>query len=115
MLIAEISPAAQIVTESNPFAPVTTEAAYMAAIARPYALGATTVNFQVTYGLLVPATEGTPEGTLPSFQGLFNTSVTLSGDQLTSWGIDDTIILEEIATVVGTTIVQTITVQSNDF
>jgi len=115
MLIAEISPAAQIVTESNPFAPVTTEAAYMAAIARPYALGATTVNFQVTYGLLVPATEGAPEGTLPSFQGLFNTSVTLSGDQLTSWGIDDSVILNEIAGIVGTTIVETITVQSNDF
>jgi hypothetical protein len=115
MLIAEISPAAQIVTESNPFAPVTTEAAYMAAIARPYALGATTVNFQVTYGILVPAPEGSPVGTLPSFQGQFNTSVTLSGDQISSWGIDDTIILDEIATVVGTTVVETLTVQSDNF
>lgn len=115
MLIAEISPAAQIVTEANPFSPVTTEAAYMAAIARPYALGATTVNFQVTYGLLVPAPEGSPVGTLPSFQGLFNTSVTLSGDQISSWGIDDTIILDEIASVVGTTVVETITVQSDNF
>jgi hypothetical protein len=115
MLIAEINPAAQIVTEANPFAPVTTEAAYMTAIARPYALGATTVNFQVTYGILVPAPEGSPVGTLPSFQGQFNTSVTLSGDQISSWGIDDTIILDEIATIVGTTVVETLTVQSDNF
>ena len=115
MLIAKISPAAQIVTESDPFAPVTTIAEYMAAIARPYALGATMVNFQVTYGILVPAPENSPVGTLPSFQGQLNTYVTLSGDQLTSWGIDDTVILNEIAGVVGTTVVETLTVQSNDF
>lgn len=115
MLIAEISPAAQIVTEANPFAPVTTEAAYMAAIARPYALGATSVNFQVTYGILVPAPQDAPAGTLPSFQGQFNTSVTLSGDQISSWGIDDAVILDEIAAVVGTEVVETITVNSDGF
>ena len=114
MLIAQISPAAQIVTETNPFAPATTEAAYMAVIARPYALGTTTVNFQVTYGTLTPAPEDSAAGTLPSFQGLFNTYITLSGDQLTAWGIDDTVILNEIATVVGTEIVETITVDSNN-
>lgn len=111
MLIAKISPAAQVITDSNPFAPVTVSADYMAAIARPYTLGATQVNFQVVFGTLTPADGETPA----KFNGLLNSSVTLSGAQLESWGIDDSVILDEIATTYGADVLETITIPGEMF
>lgn len=102
MLIAKINPAAQAVNQNSPFNVQSVDCDMMTAIARPYHLGATEVNFEVIYGT---ATITGP--TASDFKNQIRTNVTLTSAELTGWGTDDTFILGKIATKVGTTIVET--------
>ena len=101
MIFAQISPAASIVNQADPFHTTTVTGSYMSAIARPYYLGADLVNFQVTYGNCT----FDESGSVTNFQTVFNGNCTLTGSAITSWGIDDSVILNEIAVQQGTTIV----------
>jgi len=101
MIFAQIDPVASITNQSDPFHTTTVTGSYMSAIARPYYLGADLVNFQVTYGNCT-LDEG---GSVTAFQTVFNNSCILSGSAIENWGIDDSVILSEIAIQQGTTIV----------
>ena len=50
MIFGKIDPVATVVQQTNPFGGTTVTGSYMSALARPYALGANAVNFQVIYG-----------------------------------------------------------------
>lgn len=50
MLYGKINPPATSVEQTTPFSAITKTADLMVVIARPYALGATNVNFQVSFG-----------------------------------------------------------------
>lgn len=109
MLFGKIDPAAQIVKQTTPFEQQTITADWMTAIARPYVLGATEVNFQVSYGTLVKDETGKVTG----FNNLFNDNVVLSGTIITSWGSNDAVILDAIAEQQGTEVIETIDVDLN--
>jgi hypothetical protein len=101
MIFAQIDPIASITNQSDPFHTTTITGSYMGAIARPYYLGADAVNFQVTYGNCI----FDESGSVVNFQTIFNSSCTLTGSAIQNWGIDDSVILSEIATQQGTTVV----------
>jgi len=104
MLFGKISPAAQSVSQESPFLTTTKTCDFMTAIARPYALGASEVNFQIVYGT------GTINGSsLENFQNLINGEVTLTSAELASWGTDDSLVLGVIAQKIGTTVEATYT------
>lgn len=97
MLFAKISPQAQIINQITPFSSETTYCEYMGVIARPYVLGTEVVNFEIQYGNLVF------DELLNPINYIYVKSyvITLSGDQLNNWGIDDRYIFEEIAGILG--------------
>jgi hypothetical protein len=98
MLYAQITPAAEKSIQLNPFSAITESADLMFAVARPYALGATKVNFQVTFG------NGTiTDDKVSNFQELLSSNVTLTSDELSNWGTDDSVVLGTIAAKLGTT------------
>jgi len=98
MLYAQITPAAEKTTQVTPFSAITESADLMLAVARPYTLGASRVNFQVTFG------NGTiTDGKVSNFQELLSSNVTLTSDELSNWGTDDSVVLGTIATKLGTT------------
>lgn len=98
MLYAQITPAAEKTTQVTPFSAITESADLMFAVARPYTLGASRVNFQVTFG------NGTiTDGKVSNFQELLSSNVNLTSDELSNWGTDDSIVLSTIATKLGTT------------
>jgi hypothetical protein len=101
MIFAQIDPVASIINQTDPFNTTVTTGSYMSAIARPYYLGASSVNFQVTYGNCT----FDDNGSVTDFQTIFNGSCTLAGSAIQSWGIDDSIILNEIAAQQGTSVV----------
>jgi hypothetical protein len=104
MIYAQISPAAQKIEQITPFSSVTTTANYMVAFARPYALGANKVTFQVVYGI--------PEftdGTVSRFEGIAASEVDLDSSEISSWGTDDTVVFTQIASKLGISILSTVT------
>ena len=106
MLYAKINPAATKVDQPSPFSTSTTTVAnYMTALARPYAVGASKTRFEVQYGNVTVTTDGYAK----DFKQLLSGEVTLTSEQLASWGSDDTIVLNLIAAAVGTTVESTIT------
>lgn len=109
MLFGKISPAAQIVKQVTPFEQQTITTDWITAIARPYVLGATQVNFQVSYGNFVKDETGKITG----FTNLFNDNVVLSGEIITAWGNNDAIILDAIAEQQGTEVIETIDADIN--
>jgi hypothetical protein len=100
MLFAQISPQAQIITQINPFSSTTTNCEYIGVVARPYVLGTEVVNFEVQYGNIIFTGMMEPS----EFIYVKSYPITLSGDQLTNWGIDDSYIIEEIAGLLGITV-----------
>ena len=110
MIFGKINPAATVYQQSTPFGSTTVTGSYMTAIARPYVLGANQVNFQVVYG---NCTFDTGSGAVTNFQQVFSDNVVLSGSAITTWGEDDTVILDAIATQQGTDVIQVVS-GSND-
>lgn len=104
MIYAQISPAAQKIEQITPFSSITKTANYMIALARPYALGANKVTFQVVYGI--------PEftdGTVSRFDGIAASEVDLDSSEISSWGTDDTVVFTQIARKLGISILSTVT------
>lgn len=101
MIFGKIDPVATIYVQSDPFTTTTVTGSYIAAVARPYVLGTNSVNFQVSYGEAV-----FQSGSIVGFNTVFNSSTTLSGAPIESWGTDDKIVLQEIAEAQGTEVVQ---------
>lgn len=124
MLLAKINPAATFTSQDGPFAqPTIVTAEYLTAAARPYVAGAAKTNFEVLFGSYVPAVAGVEasEGvdavqTQPAqFNHIQSSQVVLSAEELASWGLDDSVLLDAIASKLGTSVVETVTVEENRF
>ena len=102
MLFAKINPAAQIPQMESPFQYDVQTADYLTAIASPYKLGSTEVNFTVIYG---SATFG-PTGEMQNFNRALTGFIVISSPDIEEWGIDDSVILGTICQKLGTTATQ---------
>jgi C4-type Zn-finger protein len=83
----------------------------MTAIARPYTPGAESTNFQIQFGTLV--TNG--EGVVERFNGQLNTQLTLTKEELSTWGTNDEILLSIIAEKLGVNVIEFIEVSRYSF
>jgi hypothetical protein len=112
MLLAKINPAATFISQDSPFAqPTTTTADYLTALARPYAAGASQTNFEVQFGTYTPAVESQPA----RFNRIQSSQLVLTSQELASWGEDDSVLLEVVASKLGTSVVETVEVEGNNF
>lgn len=102
MLFAKINPAAITVRQNTPFEePIQVLGDHMKVTAERYELGSNRVRFQVAFGYLEPRN---PEQ-LPNFQVIHFDSIVLEGEDIETWGTDDTLIIELIATKMNTSVV----------
>lgn len=108
MIFGQINPVASVNIQSTPFTGSIVTGSYMTALARPYALGANQVNFQVIYGNCT-----FESGSVVGFQQVFSDNVVLSGSTISTWGEDDTVILDALATQQGTTVVTVVSGSNN--
>jgi len=99
MLLAKINPAAEKITEVTPFSSTTTSLDYMTAIARPYVAGATQTNFVIEFGKINEV-----EGVVTSFQNGTQTNLTLTSEELSTWGTNDEVLLTIVAGKIGVAI-----------
>lgn len=115
MLLAKINPAATFTSQDSPFSqPTVTTVEYLTALARPYVAGASETNFEIQFGNYIPAIEG--EQPQPaSFLRLQSSQLTLSAEELSQWGLNDSALLDAVALKLGTTVVETVEVSENQF
>lgn len=108
MLYAKINPTAKVYVQTNPFSGSEVNCDHMTALARPYAVGSTQTNFEVSYGTI------TIENNVPiKFNKMTSSSVTMTSAELSTWGTDDTILLTLIATKLGITASDFITINDS--
>jgi len=111
MLYAKISPAAEKIEQVTPFSAVTVSADYMSALARPYALGSNSVNFEVLFGNVTFDEKNDPI----RFQNVLSSNIKLTTEQLQSWGTDDSVVLQQITSILGVSILSYVTIDNERF
>ena len=99
MLLAKINPSAEKISEITPFSSVTISLDYMTAIARPYVAGATQTNFAIEFGTITKV-----DGVPTSFRAQNQSNLTLTSEELSSWGTNDEVLLTIIASKLGVAI-----------
>jgi len=92
MIFAKINPTAKTTRSINPFQTEVIESDYMTVIARNYGAGAKQVNFEVVFGVI----------TDNAFYKQNGFMVTMTDSDFVNWGADDTVLLNIVATKIGT-------------
>lgn len=105
MIFGKINPVISIAQQATLFNPTPEfiTGSYITAIANQYVLGANQVNFRVIYGNCT-----FESGSVVGFKSIYADNVTLSGEAIETWGTDDSVILEAIAEMQGTTVTQVV-------
>ena len=112
MLYAKINPKATFIKQEGPFtAPITVEADYLTAIARPYVPGAPKTNFEVQFGTAVLD----EAGVVVSIKNVSTSSIVLTAEELADWGVEDSSMLTPIAAKLGTSVESIIDVAGNQY
>lgn len=112
MIFGQINPVLSLATQDTLFnpSPEFVTGSYITAVANNYPLGTNTVNFRVSYGNCT-----FESGSVVKFDVVHSDNVILSGSTITTWGEDDSVILEAIAAEQGTTVVAIVSGSANAF
>ena len=112
MIFGQINPVLSLATQDTLFnpSPEFITGSYITAVANNYPLGNNQVNFRVSYGNCV-----IESGSVTQFNVVHSDNVILSGSTISTWGEDDSVILEAIATAQGTTVVAIVSGSANMF
>ena len=105
MIFGKINPVISIAKQETLFNPTPefVTGSYMTAVANEYPLGANQVNFRVSYGNCI-----FESGSVVGFQTIYADNVVLSGSTITTWGEDDSVILDAIAEAQGTNVTEVV-------
>lgn len=111
-IFGKINPVISIAQQTSLFNPSPSflTGDYMTAVANPYILGTNEVTFRVSYGNC----DFDNDGNVVSFKSIHSDNVTLSGPIISTWGEDDSVILEALAVQQGTTITQVVSGSLNN-
>ena len=111
MIFGQINPVISIAQQSTLFNPTPefVTGSYITAVANQYVLGANQVNFRVMYGNCV-----FESGSVVEFKTVYADNVILSGSTITTWGEDDSVILDAIAEAQGTEVIAVVSGSVNN-
>ena len=110
MIFSKISPVLSIATQDSLFnpSPEFITGSYVTAVANNYSLGTNQVNFRVSYGNCE-----FESGSVVKFNVVHQDNVVLSGNTITTWGEDDSVILDAIADEQGTSVIAVVSGSAN--
>ena len=111
MIFGQISPVISLAQQTDLFDQTTSyiTGSYITAVANQYPLGANSVNFRVMYGNCT-----FESGSVVTFQTVYATNVVLSGSTITTWGEDDSVILDALANEQGTNVIAIVSGSTNN-
>ena len=97
MIIAKLNPGITVTNQPSPFAePVVNTYDWMTAVVQRYIPGASNYNVNLVYGNVVMNDAETPEPAI--FQRVDATQVGLTAGEISTWGTNDTVLLQILAT-----------------
>lgn len=101
ILVAEVNPTPKAYIPSNDMftPPIEKDCPYMLCIARPYTLGASSVNFEVQFGVVKT------QGDIEIFGYFIIKNVEMTQEELQNWGINDEACCNAVAQKLGLTCV----------
>ena len=105
MIIAKLNPGISVTNQNSPFeSPVTTTYDWMTAVVQRYIPGAANYSVNLVYGTVTM----NEAGTLPMiFRNVGGSLVELTAEEISTWGTNDVVLLEILATKVNLTIEST--------
>lgn len=106
MLLGKLNPVATKTYQITAFETQTVTGEYMSAKADRFVIGDSDVEFEVRFGNIINKEDGTPD----YFDIIMRDNVKLTSEELSTWGTDDSVVLDLIATKLGTTVIDKITV-----
>jgi hypothetical protein len=105
MLLGKLSSPAVKVFQSGPFNTTTVNAEYMVVYANNYVIGSSSTTFEVRFGNVLAENENEKE----RFDIVLRESIKMTSDELSTWGTDDSVVLDLIAIKLGNSITEKIT------
>ena len=102
MIYAKINPVATKVEQITPFSIKTLTADTMTAIAKPYILGSDKTRFEVKYGIVTL----NENNIVTKFENILTSECILTSNQLSGWGVDDSLVLTTIAENFGISVTE---------
>ena len=103
MLLGKLATPATKVYQDGAFSTTTATAEFMTIGIQKFAIGEKIIEFEVRFGNVVIENEK------ERFDIILRSNVKMTTQELSTWGTDDSIVLELIAIKIGTTIVEKIT------
>jgi hypothetical protein len=112
MIFGKINPVLSLATQDSLFnpSPEFITGSYIMGVANQYPLGTNQVNFRVSYGNCT-----FERGIVTKFDTIHACNVVISGSDIETWGTDDSVILDLIATQQGTSVVKIVSGSINNF
>ena len=103
MLLGKLATPATKVYQNGGFNTTTATAEYIAVSALRYVIGENITEFELRYGNILL------EDDQERFDILLRENIKMSSDELLTWGTDDSVLLDLIATKLGTSIIEKVT------
>lgn len=103
MILGKLNSPAIKVYQSGPFNTTTANAEYMVVSTQKYVIGSSGATFEVRFGNVITENE------VERFDIVMREVVRMTSEELSTWGTDDSVLLDLIATKIGTTITEKIT------
>lgn len=103
MLLGKLETPAVKVYQTSAFNTTAASAEYMVVSTQKYVIGSSDVIFELRFGNIV--TENNEE----RFDIVLRENIKMTSDELSTWGTDDSVVLDIIATKLGTSITEKVT------
>ena len=100
MLLGKLATPAMKVVQNGVFDATSIYAEYMVVSARKFVIGAKNVSFEIRFGNVLLENEQ------ERFDIVLREYITILSEDLVTWGIDDSILLDIIAAKLGTTLIE---------
>lgn len=103
MLLGKLATPATKVFQNGAFGTTSISAEYIVVSAQRYVIGAPTTKFELRFGNII--TENEKE----RFDIVLRDHLEMTAEELSTWGTDDSVLLDIIAAKIGTSIIEKIT------
>jgi len=103
MILGKLNSPAIKVYQSGPFNTTTANAEYMVVSTQKYVIGSSGATFEVRFGNIIIENEE------ERFDIVMREVVKMTSDELSTWGTDDSVLLDLIADKLGSSIIEKIT------
>lgn len=108
ILTSKITPSPKVLSPNNNlFETNFVDCEYMTSVARPYVMGSDSTNFEVNFGIVesITGTSLNPNLVIETFIPMKSIQISLSKEDLNSWGENDEVCLSSIAQKLGVEII----------